>query len=91
MAEDVARHLFRWLLVACITLLVAQVVSFLHPKFALAMEGTPRAMAFLCGLILFVSSIFMALFHSDRRLSFVGFVVSVLAMLVGSMPGFVRA
>jgi hypothetical protein len=89
--EFATRHFFRWLLIVCATLLAAQVVSFVLPRLALALEGSPRELTFISGLLLFIASIFMAIFHSDRRLSFSGFVVSVAAMCVGSIPRFVHA
>ncbi|HEY1718769.1 MAG TPA: hypothetical protein VGH42_10825 [Verrucomicrobiae bacterium] len=91
MFQNIGQQLFRCLLVASATLLAAQLISLLFiPKLALALEGGPRAAILLCGIVLLAASAGMSLLHSNKRLAYFGFIVSVLAILAGSIPGFMR-
>jgi hypothetical protein len=90
MQTIVIRNLFHWLIVVCATLLIAQIAGFFLPKLALALEGFPREITFLCGLLLFIISMPMTLFFSERRLSLVGIFIGVVAILVGCFPKFIH-
>jgi hypothetical protein len=80
----------RWGIVACGTLIVAQVVPiFVLPAVALAMEGVPRVITVYAGCGLVVSSL---IFCSVRdRLFVIGLFVGVATVLASRLPALVRA
>jgi hypothetical protein len=89
-ARDVGRMICRWGIVACGTLIVAQVIPiFVLPAVALAMEGAPRVITAYAGCGLVVSALMFC--RVWERLFIIGLFVGVAAILVSRIPALVRA